>query len=361
MIKPGLKLSIGRRALMRTALAAACLPLTRSLVLAQTDTSTIAEIALYAGSDRTARLIAGAKKEGAVNLYASAPNDDLSALAAVFEKKYGIKVRIWRGSSENILQRGVTEARAGRYEADVFETNGAEMESLHREKLLQEVKSPLFADLIPAAILPHREWIGTRVNIFVAAYNTKLVSKDELPKRYQDLLQPKWKGRLGIEADDFDWFAAIVTDLGEAAGLKLFRDIAAANGISVRKGHTLLANLVVSGEVPLALTVYQYKAEQLKNDGAPIDWFVIPPAIARFQGVGLARRAPHPHAGILFYDFLLSDGQELLLRRDYSPSNKRLKSATAELPLKMVDPGATLDEGDKWAKLFRETITSHAR
>src|SRR5262249_2299691 len=99
-----------------------------------------------------------------------------------------------------------------------------------------------------------------RFNIFVAAYNTGLIKKDELPKRYGDLLDRRWAGKLGVEAEDSDWFGAVVSALGEDKGLKLFRDIVAANGISVRKGHTLLANLVVTGEVPLALTAYAYKA-----------------------------------------------------------------------------------------------------
>ena len=162
-------------------------------------------------------------------------------VTAAFEKKYGVKVRVWRGSSENVVQRSVTEARGGRYDADVFETGGAAMESLHREKLLQEVKSPRLAELNPAALTAHGEWTGTRYNVFVAAYNTKLVKKDELPKSYDDLLDPRWKGKLGIEADDTDWFGAVIDQLGEERGLKLFRDIVATNGISVRKGHTLLA------------------------------------------------------------------------------------------------------------------------
>ena len=149
----------------------------------------------------------------------------MAVVTAAFEKKYGVKVRVWRGSSENVVQRSVTEARGGRFDADVFETGGAAMESLHREKLLQKVKSPSQADLDPAALTAHGEWTGTRYNVFVAAYNTKLIKKDELPKSYDDLLDPKWKGKLGIEADDSDWFGAVIDQLGEERGLKLFRNI----------------------------------------------------------------------------------------------------------------------------------------
>jgi iron(III) transport system substrate-binding protein len=328
---------------------------------AQNAVSTTAEMAAYAGADRTAKLVAGAKKEGTVTLYTSANVDDMAFVTAAFEKKYDVKVRVWRGSSENLVQRGVVEARGGRFDADVFETGGAAMESLHREKLLQEIKSPVLADLDPMALRPHGEWTGTRYNVFVAAYNTKLIRKDELPKDYADLVDPKWKGKLGIEADDSDWFGGVIDKLGEERGLKLFRDIATANGISVRKGHTLLANLITSGEVPLALTAYAYRAIQLKHSGAPIDWFTVPPTIARLEGIGVARRAAHPNAAILFYDFMLTEAQELLNARDYFPMSRKVKPLV-ELPsLTFLDPARILDNNQKWSKYYRDTFISRAR
>src|SRR5207248_9474127 len=214
---------------------------------------------------------------------------------------------MWRAGSEKVLQRAITEAQGNRFTVDVVETNGPELEMLQREKLALAVKSPHLADLIPAALQPHGEWVGTRLNVYTLAYNTKAVKKGELPKSYEELAQPKWKGRLGIEADDSEWLAGVLAQIGEAKGIQLFRDIVKKNGISVRKGHTLLTQLVVSGEVPLSLTVYNYKAEQLKVQGAPIDWFTIGNAIARPNGVGVARKAPHPHAAVLFYDFELSE------------------------------------------------------
>ncbi|TRZ70113.1 MAG: extracellular solute-binding protein [Rhodocyclaceae bacterium] len=315
----------------------------------------------YKGADRQQRLVDGAKKEGELLVYTSAPLDDVAVLTAAFEKKYGVKVKVWRAGSEKVLQRTVSEAQANRFDADIIETNGPEMESLHREKLLQAVASPYLGDLIAPAIQPHGEWVGTRLNIFALAYNTKLVKKAELPKTYQDLLDPKWKGRLAIEAEDTDWFAGVIGELGEAKGLKLFRDIVSTNGLSVRKGHTLLTNLVVSGEVPLALTVYNYKAEQLKNKGAPIDWFTIAPAIARPNGVGVTRRAPHPNAAVLYFDFMLSDAQPILLKRDFVPTSKNVETHLNKMPIKFVDPKVILDENDKWSKLYEEIITKQSK
>ena len=320
-----------------------------------------ADIAIYQGADRSQKVLEGAKKEGTLTIYSSATVDDMTALTTAFTKKYGIKTQVWRASSENIIQRAATEARGGRFDVDVFETDGVAMEAVHREKLLQEVRSPLLADLMPQAIRPHKEWIGDRVQIFTAAYNTRAIKKDDLPKSYDDLANPKWKGKLGIEAADHDWFSAVVAELGEEKGLKLFREVVAKNGMSVRKGHTLLANLVVSGEVPLALTTYLYRVLQLKNDGAPIDYLVLPPEIARAQGAGMARKAPHPHAAVLFMDFLLSDAQQILAKRDFIPTNIKVKPLPDNMPLTFVDPAALLDQNDKWEKLYKDIITNPAR
>jgi iron(III) transport system substrate-binding protein len=328
---------------------------------AQMPASTSAEAASYTGSDRTQKLIAGARKAGIVTVYTSANVEDMAAVADAFEKKYGVKVRVWRASSEQVVQRGVTEARGGRFDADVFETGGAAMESLHREKLLQQVKSPTLGDLNPAALMEHREWTGTRFNVFVAAYNTRLIKTDELPKSYDDLLDPRWKGKLGIEADDSDWFGAVIDRLGEERGLKLFRSIAATNGISVRKGHTLLANLIISGEVPFAITTYAYRVAQLKRSGAPVDWFGLPPVIARFEGVGVARRAPHPEAAVLFFDFMLTDAQELLRVREYFPATRETRPLPNGISVSFLDPVKDLDESRKWSRAYRDIIINQAR
>src|SRR5437016_4981561 len=191
------------KALQVLALLGLFTPPASSVALAQAPGQN-ADMATYQGPDRTQRLVAGAKKEGTFTIYTSATVDDMAALTAAFEKKYGIKALVWRASSENIIQRAATEARGGRFDVDVFETDGVAMEAIHREKLLQEVRSPYIGELIPAAIPAHKEWIGDRVQIFTAAYNSKLVKTADLPKRYEDLLDPKWKGKLGIEANDHE-------------------------------------------------------------------------------------------------------------------------------------------------------------
>ena len=313
-------------------------------------------------SDREATLLRGARQEGEVSVATSLTAEELLALAAAFEKRYGVKVRTWRASSEKVLQRVIAEARAGRHDIDVVETNGPELEALHREKLLAGMASPHQADLLPQALRPHGQWIGSRVNMFVHAYNTQLVRKDELPRSYADLTHPRWKGRLGIETEDEDWFAMVVKGLGEEAGLRTFREIARVNGFSVRKGHTLLAGLVASGEVPLALTIYSHGAEKLKQKGGPLEWFAIAPAVGRANGVAILRGAPRPQAGALFADFLLGpEGQSILASGGYVPANRRLPNRAHDLPLVFVDPAVVLDEADKWKKLYAEIVLGNAR
>ncbi len=324
---------------------------------AQGTATLTATLSALKGPERVQRLVEGAKKEGLVSIYTSMPVDDITALTSAFEQKYGVKSKVWRSGSEKILQRGLLEAKASRYEVDVFETNGPEMEVLSREKILQQSNAPGLADLIPQAIPPHREWIATRLNIFTCAYNTKLVRKEDLPKTYADLLDPKWKGKLAVEAEDSDWLAETVLKMGEEKGIALFKEIAKRNGVSVRKGHTLLANLVASGEVPLGLTLYNYKIEQMKNSGAPVEWFSLDPTVARPNGNGVARNAPHPHAALLFQDFELTDGQAILGKRDFIPTSTKVPSNLNKMPLTFANPKTTLDDGQKWNKIYDEIFS----
>ena len=323
---------------------------------------TMQDVATYSGLDRQDRLIAGARKEGSVTIYTSLQIDDLKVLNTVFERMYGVKVNVWRGSAEDVRQRAIVEYRANRFDVDVFELGGREMESLHRERLLQAVKSPVISELVPQAVIGHGEWMGTRLNIISAAYNTNLIKKEDVPRGYEDLLDQRYKGKLGIEAEDEDWLATIVTGMGEEKGLKLFRDIVLRNGVSVRKGHTLLVNLVASGEVPFALTTYSYKARQLKVAGAPIELLGLAPSVARVNGVGVAPKAAHPHAAVLFFDFLIGiEGQKILQDLEFYPTNNRVSELPKELHVEFSNSAQMLDQKEKWTKLYREIFSTRSK
>ncbi len=296
--------------------------------------------------------------ETELTLYTTIAEKDLPALVEPFERKHGIKVIVWRAGTDKVLQRTVAEAAAGRSDVDVIHFGSPEMEALARENILLPIASPVHADLQPGSVPAHRQWAATLLSVWVQAYNTNLVPKDSLPKTYRDLLDPKWQGKLGIEAKDSDWFASVVDVMGgDEAGLTFFRDLASGNGVSVRLGHTLLTNLVISGEVPLALTVYNYMPEQAKKKGAPIDWIALEPAIARSNAVGVARLAPHPNAARLFYEYLLGEeAQQHFVDMDYVPSNTKVASPLRGVTLLQTDPGRSLDEAAKWSGLFERTL-----
>lgn len=350
-----------RRSLLRTLGAGACAAAAPALVLAR-DGSETAPLALLQGPERQQRLVDGARREGQLNLYTSLTVEDMAALNGAFEKRYpGVKVRMWRASSDKVLQRVLTESRAGRFEADVVENNALALESLQREKLLQPVRSPQLAGLIAGAVPAHGGWAASRLNVFVQAYNTQRVPAAELPTRLEDLLKPRWRGRLGIEATDDDWFSVQVRQRGEAQGLKLFRDLVRTSGLSVRRGHTLLTQLVASGEVDYALTVYNFTAEQLRHKGAPIGWHALPPAVARSNGVAVPLRAAHPHAAVLYYDFMLADeAQKILGERDFVPASRNIPSPLASVPIHLVDAAQLLDDGDKWSRLYDEIVVKQS-
>ncbi len=304
--------------------------------------------------------IPGAAHEGALTLYTTIAEKDLPTLLEPFEAKHGIDVTVWRAGTDRVLQRTMAEAGAGRNDVDVIHFGTPEMEALAREDVLQPVDSPVHADLQPGSVPAHRKWAATLLSVWVQAYNTKLLTREELPRSYADLLDPKWKGKLGIEAKDQDWFASVIDVMGGGEqGIRFFQDLAATNGMSVRLGHTLLTNMVVSGEVPLGLTVYNYMPEQAKKKGAPIDWFALEPAIARSNAVGVARRAPHPAAARLFYDYLLGEeAQQHFVSMDYVPTNTKVASPLQGIEIRQVDPVRVLDEADRWNRVFQETLVT---
>lgn len=306
--------------------------------------------------DREEKLVAAAKEEGELTLYTSIAQNDLEPLIKPFEEKYGVKVTTWRASGDDVLQRVLTEQKAGRATVDAIHISAPEMEALHREGVLQKIESPYFADLLKGALPAHQEWVSTLLSVWVQAYNTDLVKKEDLPKTYADLLDPKWKDKLGFEAEDIDWFSAVIQTMGDEKGTQYFRDLVRTNGLSVRKGHSLLNNMVIAGEVPLGLTLYNYMPVQAKNNGAPIDWFALEPAIARANGIGVVKTAPHPNAAALFTDYMISEGQPVLTSLNYIPTSTKVKSPLESIDLKIADPADKLDNSAKWQPLYDKIV-----
>ena len=344
-----------------------CLSLTRSALIAVSACgamfiSSVAQaqvtkdgneaLYMYRGADREQRLVEKAKQEGAVVIYSSLLPGESNALTQAFEKKYGVKVEFWRSNSEKVTQRAISEARGKRFTMDAVETLGMDLEKLTREKIFAEYHSPYLADLTPAAIPSHRQWFPDRMSYIGVAYNANLVRKEDLPKTYEGFLDPKWKGRLGIESSDVIWLAGIIRFWGQERSMRFFNKLSEMRP-DVRIGHTVLSKMVAVGELPVGLTVYSTSAGADKRTGAPIDWVPIEPVVGQPGGLGLAKHAPHPHAALLFADFVLSpEGQEILNSAGRPPASLKVKTSLGNFDHTIMDPAIMLDENEKWEKTW---------
>jgi len=306
-----------------------------------------AELASDGSPSRHQRLVETARKEGSLTVYTSNAAPTIEALSADFEKRYGVRVDAWRASSAKVLQRAAAEKRANRWDFDAVSVSSPELEALVRENLLQEINSAWHKEMAEGTLPAHRGWAPQFINVFVQAYNTRAVKKQDLPKRWADLLEPRWRGMLGVEAKSGEWYCSLLRNLGEEKGTELFREIAARNGLSVRSGNSVLANMVVSGEVPLALAVYSHMIDQARQQGAPVDWFAIDPTIARANGIGVSRKPPHPNAALLFYEYAIGDAQPLMLTMNYLSPLRKLASPLRSAKILFVDPAADSAEVER--------------
>ena len=323
-------------------------------------------VASYTRADRTERLIGAAKREGELTLYSSLTQDDQLTLVADFRRRYGVTVKFWRGSQAHILQRVLSETRGGRFEFDVLETNAPQIEALAREKLLQKMNSPyLEQELLPESLPAHGEWAPDRLNLLVYAYNTNTVKLTDVPKSWQDLLDPKWRKRIGVESTNVEWFAALVKSFGEKAGLELFQRMA-DNGLAVRTGHTHSTGLVIAGEIAVMLGVYSHDVDRMKARSAPVDWFVLPPAVVLPSAVAVSRRAPHPSAASLFYDYMLTEGQRFYTDVHRVPANKNYDTPVRRLvrerqAVEIVNAREAIDDYEKWYDLYKRIVVDRSQ
>lgn len=325
-------------------------------VIAQTVPERNAAVYLYKGADRDQRLLERARKEGQLTFYTSLATTESIPLTQAFEKKTGVKVLLWRALSEEVVQRALNESRGRRHVMDVVETNGPEVETLTREQITAEYYSPHTAKYPPWATPAHRQWVSDRMDFFVVAYNTAKVKREELPATYEGFGDPKWKGRLGIEATDQEWLAGVVKQWGSERGLGFFRRLVALRP-DVRKGHVLLAQLIAAGEIQIGLTAYASNAESAKRTGAPIDWIALEPVVVRPQGLAVSRNAPNPNAALLFADYLLSpEGQQFYESVGRFPASRGVRGAGDPSRVVMVDSQAAADESEKWQKIWGELL-----
>ena len=295
---------------------------------AQSRPTTPAELALYQGGDREKILLEGAKKEGQLTFYTS--NTRVAGpVSQEFEKKYPfIKANVWRSDSKALLKRLTEEHTAGRFLADVVETSPEYVTILVRHSLLQEHFSPELSAYDDEAKVKGKAGVlaWTNREIYISlGYNTKLVPAAEAPQTLHDYLDPKWKGRMAIAGTTTGtrWIGAVI----ETAGREFLEKLSGQD-ISVQNmSGAALSGLVASGEVPLSPTIFNSNVFTHKKKSAPVDWRALEPVIAGLGSSGLAANSPHPHAALLFLDYLHSKfGQQVAMKGGLSSARTDIGS-----------------------------------
>ena len=260
------------------------------------------------------KMIDGAKKEGRLVLYTGMETEEAAIFTKEFTRKYPfVKTDVFRSAGEKVQARFIVEHRANTHMADVFQTSIVQVYQLKNLGMLSRYVSeeaPAFAEGFKD---PQGYWTTFYQIPYVIGYNTRMVAPKDMPGSYEDLLHPRWKGLISLETEEYQWFYQVLQIMGRDKGLEFMKKFASQN-LQMRKGHTLLAQLVAAGESAIATVVYSNRVERMKATGAPIDWVRFKgPTITVINAISIPDKAPHPNTARLFVDFALSkEGQGLL-------------------------------------------------
>ena len=261
-------------------------------------------------------LIAQAKKEGRVVWYTTVSIPESKQFADMFEKQYPfIKVDLLRSGSGALVNRIVSEYAAKTYSVDVMQGTSSRggFTALKQRNIIGRYESPEHKFLAPELKDKNGYWASSFLNSFVLAYNKRNVKPDDVPKTYEDLLKPIWKGRQIInDTENFEWFDGLLKSWGRDKGLAYFRRLAQQDQI-FQRGARGRIQLVAAGEAPLTIG-YGPHAQSFVNQGAPIEWVPLEPVVVIVSTTSIAQRPPHPAAAKLFIDFLFSKAAQLKLR-----------------------------------------------
>lgn len=306
-------------------------------------------------------LTEAAKKDRQVVFYTTTNLEEAGSVSRQFKAKYPfLEVNINRAEGERIITRVLQEARAKKTLVDVIQTPAFYLHALKTRGVLGEYASQEDRTY-PRNFKEEKYWVTTYYNPYVVLYNTQLVSAANLPKRYEELLNPFWKNKMILEKDKIDWFTAMLEIMGREKGVRYMRELSRQNPM-LRIGQTLITQLVAAGEASLQVNSNAVSVNRLKQKGAPIDWVAPGPLPGLMVGVGLTSQAPHPAAARLFIDFLLSkEGQQLyqsagrLVARSDLPQDESMKVRGAHIV--PVDP-AWAENFDEDSKLMKEIFAN---
>lgn len=306
-------------------------------------------------SDQDA-ILEGAKKEGVLVVYTSMSVDQAQRILDAFKTRYPfLKTTMFRAVGERLLTKIMTEAQAGKYDFDAVQSAESQAYFLKKKNLLQRYVSPEAKHIQKPFFDPDGYWTAVYIMPNVIAYNTRMVRRNEVPKTDEDLLQPKWKGKMGMDHTKPEWFAWKLKRMGEEKGLAYMKKLGAQE-FRLYAGLSVVTNLLAAGEFPLVLNTYLHNVEDIKRKGAPVDWIAQDPIFTKFQPLGIGSKAQHPNAAKLFTDFMLSEeGQKVIASFGRVPTRRGVTTSVQGLDKLnyVIDNIAAGDDFNKNYELFR--------
>jgi ABC-type Fe3+ transport system substrate-binding protein len=326
----------------------------------------VAQIATLSSPDRQAILEEGAKKEGALTWYTSLiVNQAVRPLVDGFNQKYPyIKVDYYRADSTDLIQRISNEYQARRYEVDIIDGTST-APAIKAAGWLEKYDSPAAAAYPSELRDPEGYWNTTNLYFMTPGINTRLLSKEEAPKTYEDLLNPRWKGQMawgispGAGAPTFVGNALLT--MGQDRGMAYLEQLSKQGIRNLNVSGRAVLDQAIAGEFPVALMIFNHHAVISAQQGAPVDWIAMEPVPALLNVVGLAKESPHPYAAMLFLDYVLSeDGQRVLQQVDYLPSHPNvpakvptLKPEQGGFKVNFISPEDQMKNENEWNQIFR--------
>ena len=271
------------------------------------------ELGKLSGPERQEQLSAGAKTEGKAVLYGNINAEQLEKLRGDFEKRFPVKLEVYRASGERISNRFLTEARAGQFLTDVVGPSNEHLPTLMKAGLVGRYDSPERAFYPESLRDKQGYWTPYDYNIAVIAYNSRLVPAGDVPKKYEDFLDPKWKGSFALDQDPDKSIMVWLKTWGVERTRKYLQGIS-KNDVVVRKGHTLLTQLLCAGEYKAGIDLYAYRLADLKHSkGCPVEISYTDPTPAAPSPLVVAKKSPRPYGAALLMDYLLSEPAQKIL------------------------------------------------
>lgn len=333
-------------------------PTTAPTAAPATTAAPVATVATPAGQ-LDADTIAKAKAEGKLNFYTSLNEDDAKFVVGKFEAAFpGIKVTLNRKSSEKITAQFITEAKAGKVIADVLETGGLDIAKPIKEGLVAEFRPPAAATFPDNLKDTKGMWTAARLGIETIAWNTTLVTAADAPKSFEDLADPKWKGKILIESTDVEVMLALAKAKwkGDDAKVRDYFTKLAANQLQPSAGHTETLDLLIAGQRAIFWGAHGHTAETKRKAGAPVD-YMRTEGVLTVDGAVLAKGSPSPNAAKVFINWYVGDeGQRAISERKRVPARPGIADASLLPKTTYVSGPEGLDDFDKYQKLWKELL-----